>query len=205
MHRTDSIPRSTVDKHRLSSVHLLDKGVSHGQTENCAIYYNTEQSTSFQKQCSQGYAGSYHTYTVPAGTYSSTVGVPEANTKASADITANGQAYADAMGTCTATCSYTPSSGYNIVTSGISLSGSTVTFYIVFYRTSNMTVGNNYHVATINGGCRPSTTRTINYSSGGRTWIITIYPSGQMYFYLQSGPTVNAYSTTGTSTLNYNL
>ena len=80
----------------------------HGQTENCTVYYNTEQPMQFQKQCSTGYTGSYVTYTIPAGVYLSTVGITDANQKAWDDLLANGQAYANALGTCTSsyTCNY---------------------------------------------------------------------------------------------------
>jgi hypothetical protein len=72
------------------------------QTENCIIYYNTTQSANFTKQCTPPNTGSTVTYTVPAGTYGSTVSQTEANNKAIADVNANGQAYANALGTCTA-------------------------------------------------------------------------------------------------------
>lgn len=178
-----------------------------GQTEdNCPLYYNVPTSGVYTKECTSGYTGSAVTYTVPAGTYSSTLSIDDANAKAQADVTANGQAYANALGTCTASCSFSMNPGYNLVTSSISASGGTASFYIVFYPTSTMSPGNTYIVATINGGCRPSATRTINYSASGRSWTITIYPNGQMYWYLQYGSTpVNPYSTVGTSTLTYNL
>jgi len=103
-------------------------------------------------------------------------------------------------------CSISISSGYSMLTSGISSSSATVSFYIVFNPFSTMQPGNSYYVATVNGGCRPSTIRTISYSSSGRTWSITIYPNGQMYWYLAPGSTsVGVGTTIGTGTLTYNL
>jgi YD repeat-containing protein len=102
-------------------------------------------------------------------------------------------------------CSFSMNSGYTYVTGGLSNNGGVVSFYLVFYRNEQMTEGNTYTVATVNGSCRPSAIRTINYSSAGRSWTITIYPSGQMDWYLNYGSTtVDAYSTVGTSTLTYN-
>jgi hypothetical protein len=103
-------------------------------------------------------------------------------------------------------CTITMNYGFSNVTSGFTNNGSTVSFYMVFLPTSSgMQPGNSYYVTTVNGSCRPSGTRTIYYSSSGRNWIITIYPSGAMYWYLSSGTSVNQYSTIGTSTLTYNL
>lgn len=66
------------------------------------IYYNTEQSGTYRKNnCPEGYVGSEVTYTVKAGSYCSMVSQAAANNLALAEITANGQAYANAHGTCT--------------------------------------------------------------------------------------------------------
>ena len=80
----------------------------YGQTENCNVYYNTEQTMQFQKQCSTGYTGNWVSYIIPANIYLSTISVDDANEKAMDDILANGQAYANAVGTCTSnyTCNY---------------------------------------------------------------------------------------------------
>jgi hypothetical protein len=63
--------------------------------------YNTSQSRTFTKQCTPGYIASSSTYTVNAGTYYGST-LEEANNLALADIAANGQARANATGTCTA-------------------------------------------------------------------------------------------------------
>jgi hypothetical protein len=72
-----------------------------GQSGDCNTYYNVGQSGNFTRNnCGSGYTGSQVTYTVPAGTYSSTVSQTDANTQAQNDVSANGQAYANANGTC---------------------------------------------------------------------------------------------------------
>ncbi len=66
------------------------------------IYYNEARSETFQRQtaCSGCQVGSSVTYTVPANSYLSTVSVDAANAVAEDDIATNGQAYANAVGTC---------------------------------------------------------------------------------------------------------
>ena len=67
------------------------------------IYYNTQTSaTATKSDCGSGYTGSTVTYTVAANKYSSTVSQVDADSQATADLTANKQTYANANGTCTA-------------------------------------------------------------------------------------------------------
>lgn len=72
-----------------------------GEIDQCdgAVYYNDYQSQNFTKTCSSG-STSVVTYAVEAGRYASRVSVADANAKALADITANGQSYANKMGDC---------------------------------------------------------------------------------------------------------
>jgi hypothetical protein len=71
-----------------------------GQVENCSMYGNTAQSGNYTKNnCSGGLVGSQVTYSVPANTYYSS-SQSDANALAQNDVTANGQAYANAYGTC---------------------------------------------------------------------------------------------------------
>ncbi|OMP80143.1 DUF5977 domain-containing protein [[Flexibacter] sp. ATCC 35208] len=72
-----------------------------GEIDQCdgAVYYNDYQSQNFTKTCSSG-STSIITYAVEAGRYASRVSVADANSKALADITANGQSYANKMGDC---------------------------------------------------------------------------------------------------------
>jgi hypothetical protein len=70
-------------------------------------FYNVKQTgTSTRNNCGTGYTGSTVVYTIPAGTYSSTISQKDADDKAIADINANKQAYANSHGTCTAQTIY---------------------------------------------------------------------------------------------------
>jgi hypothetical protein len=73
-----------------------------GEIEKCneAVYYNTAQSDSITRSCSNSMVGSSVTYTVAAGVYSSDESVAAANARALAEIATNKQAYANAHGTC---------------------------------------------------------------------------------------------------------
>ena len=65
-------------------------------------YFNAVQAiTYYRNNCSTNYVGSAVVYTVPAGAYTSTISQADADSKATADETANGQNYANANGTCT--------------------------------------------------------------------------------------------------------
>jgi len=44
-----------------------------------------------------------------------------------------------------------------------------------------------YFVANICPNCRPTATRTQTVTTGGRTWYVTIYANGNMYFTIVSG------------------
>lgn len=69
--------------------------------KEATIYYNTEQTDSFQRtNCPSGYIGTYVEYTIPAGTYSSTVSVEDANRKAREALALEGPAYANVHGEC---------------------------------------------------------------------------------------------------------
>jgi YD repeat-containing protein len=103
-------------------------------------------------------------------------------------------------------CSFTMSSGFTTPTNSISSGGSTANFYLVFTTSNSMNPGSSYTVATINGSCRPLNTQSIPFTSGGRSWTITIYPSGQMNFQLgYTSPAVSAGQTISTPSLSYNL
>ncbi|WP_343673615.1 DUF5977 domain-containing protein [Chitinophaga sp.] len=73
-----------------------------GDIDRCegTVYYNDFQSQTFSKTCAVSGANTTITYAVDAGKYSSRTSVADANSKALADISANGQAYADLMGDC---------------------------------------------------------------------------------------------------------
>ncbi|MFN0290106.1 DUF5977 domain-containing protein [Pedobacter helvus] len=68
---------------------------------SATLYQNTLQSQLFTRNnCGTGYAGGEVLYTVAANTYSSTLSQAAADALALADISANGQNYANNNGTC---------------------------------------------------------------------------------------------------------
>ena len=84
-----------------------------GQPEYCNVFYNVVKSDSFTRNnCATGYIGSTVTYTVPAGTYSAFTQAV-ADSLAQNDVDSNGQAYANANGTCTVECTTSNCSGAN--------------------------------------------------------------------------------------------
>jgi hypothetical protein len=65
------------------------------------IYYNVAKSDTFsRKNCGAGYVGTTVTYTVNAGTDTSTISQADADQKAVNDVAANGQNYANTYGAC---------------------------------------------------------------------------------------------------------
>lgn len=103
-------------------------------------------------------------------------------------------------------CSITMASGFSSPSNSISNNGTTASFYIVFYSTSTISQGNSVLMGTVNGGCVPTAMRSVSFSSSGRNWTITIYPSGQMYLQLGYGsPSLSPYSTVGSPSMTYNL
>lgn len=170
-------------------------------------HYNAVQSQSFQKSCPAGYTGSFVTYTVQPGTYSSTTSQLAANQLALNDITSNGQNYANANGTCTQsqTCSITPAFGWTINYSTIYSGATTVNFSLVVNNPSFTNWFNNTQIASIVGGCRPSAQRIVSFSENSRNWIITINTYGSVYIYLQSGAPPATGTVIGFGNITYNL
>lgn len=70
------------------------------RTTNTLQYYNEVTSGTYTKNdCTSG-TGSTVVYTVPAGTYSSSISLADANAQAQNDINSNGQSYANTNGYC---------------------------------------------------------------------------------------------------------
>lgn len=106
---------------------------------------------------------------------------------------------------CTASCSFAASTGFNIVTSSISSSGSTASFYIVFSSsTGNAYWSSSNQVATING-CRPSANRTLTMTENGRTWEVIISTTGTFTVRLISGTPPAGTATIGLTGGSYTL
>ena len=110
---TSTVSQADADQRAMASVNADGPAYAniHG---GCATYYNTVQTGYFAKNnCGTGYQGSSVTYTVPAKKYTSTT-QPDADQKARNDVTANGQAYANANGACTKVCTFAPTNTDNI-------------------------------------------------------------------------------------------
>jgi hypothetical protein len=72
---------------------------SHG---TCSQYVNVVKSGTFTRNnCGSAATGGQATYTVAAGTYSSTISQADADQKAQNDVNNNGQSYANSHGLCT--------------------------------------------------------------------------------------------------------
>ncbi len=99
---------SQADADAKAELLLLTNGQNYANTYGTCtlLYYNTAQSrTDTTQSCPPGYKGGSVTYTVPAGTYASTVSVADANQMALEDIEANSKAYANDP--ANAVCIYT--------------------------------------------------------------------------------------------------
>ncbi|WP_447642602.1 MULTISPECIES: DUF5977 domain-containing protein [Chitinophagaceae] len=89
----------------------------------CSAFTNTVQSAYFNRNnCGTGYQGTGVLYTVAANTYTSTVSQADANQKALNALNANGQAYANANGSCFAVCSFSPATVDNVLITESSVS-----------------------------------------------------------------------------------
>jgi hypothetical protein len=65
-------------------------------------FMNDEEHASYTRNnCASGYVGSTVVYSVPSGTYGSNVSKAQADQQALNDVSANGQNYANTLGTCT--------------------------------------------------------------------------------------------------------
>jgi YD repeat-containing protein len=164
-----------------------------GQPGDCNLFYNTAVSGTYTRNnCGAGLSGTSVTYTVPAGTYASTISVTDANTLAQNDVAANGQAYANANGNCVGTA--VTVQGYN---------GKSVPYKVKF--TNNATglfyifdlPANTWSYANL--GSVPSGTYTVNfYKASGVPASAVFVVNG----YSGSGGAYTFYNVPVTSTTN---
>ncbi|MES2275707.1 MAG: DUF5977 domain-containing protein [Bacteroidota bacterium] len=92
-----------------------------GQSTGCPIpglFYNAQMQGSYTKNDCVNGVGTTVTYVIPAGTFSSTVDVNDANAKASAALPVYGQAYANVNGSCYMYAKVNTTSSYSVVNSG---------------------------------------------------------------------------------------
>lgn len=162
-----------------------------GQVENCSYYYNAAQSQVFTKSCPAGSAGSQVTYSVPANSYGSSIGINDANAKALADISANGQIYANTTGTCTA--NLITVQGYNSQSSTYNLKLTNNSTGLIYYFTLT---ANTFSSATL--GQVPSGIYTVLFYPSGVPVTCTYDINGFTYF--GTGATFNNIAITSIST-----
>jgi len=94
----------TTDYLKNAIVGLPDIGAYEASDAPSIIYYNIQVAdTATRNNCGTGSKGSTVTYTVAASKYSSTVSQADADSKATADLSSNKQAYANTNGTCSET------------------------------------------------------------------------------------------------------
>lgn len=181
-------------------------GQTYANNNGTCAWYSVVKSNSFMKNnCPSGYNGSVVTYTVPAGAYSSTISQADADQKAQNDVNNNGQTYANNNGTCLEPCSISFNPGYSSPGNGINNDGTSVSFGFAFFRNSTMSPGTPYNIGTINGSCKPSGSRTLTFTSTGRTWSLVVSTTGQMTLTITSGEPLPPNTVMGTPTLTYNL
>ncbi|HEX7903806.1 MAG TPA: DUF5977 domain-containing protein [Chitinophagaceae bacterium] len=99
------VSQSYVDSLAQADVNTNGQAYANANGSCLLLYYSVQKSGNFTRNnCGTGYTGSTVTYTVPANTYNSTTSQAAADQLAQTDVNNNGQAYANANGTCTATC-----------------------------------------------------------------------------------------------------
>jgi YD repeat-containing protein len=94
---------SQADANAKAQAEISEKGQYFVNTNSSCymVFINDDMSQNFTRNnCSSGYQGSTVTYSVDIGTYTSIISKEDANNQALADITANGQSYANTHGTC---------------------------------------------------------------------------------------------------------
>lgn len=163
---------STVSQQYVDSLALADI-TANGQayanangTCSLIIYFNTADSATFSKTCGTDSVGTTVTYTVPAGTHSSTISQHYADSLAQADIDANGQAYANAHGACY----------YGFVNLTSEREGNLLAYKATYYNNSTglqyvFTIANQSGVQSL--GTVPAGTYTVTIAKTGATANLT--------------------------------
>lgn len=108
------------------------------------VYYNQELSQSLTcNSCQPGFSGSLVSYLIPAGKYYSLISQQDADAKATADMTANGQEYANKNGYCSNSANCT-GAGYKFVACACEL-GTKVCENVILNNNGTYTVTYHYH------------------------------------------------------------
>lgn len=174
------------------------------------LYFNIEKSQTFVKNnCNDGFQGNNYVYTVPAGSYSSSLSQADADNLAQNDINSNGQTAANNFGTCSAapivTCTFTKNptlslSNFSPLFSNSSSQGNLGKLDITFNSSSSYAWTYQTLIGNITSNCIPTIERNISYTENGRTWSVDIKTNGEVYLKFVSGS--NFYSNT---TVTFNI
>lgn len=192
---------SQADADQLATNDLIVNGQKWAnETGQCVqTWYNAAQSATFTRNnCVAGYSGGSVTYTVNAGTYSSTISQADADQQATNDINANGQNYANTNGSCTASsCEVLTLPDVYTVSSNITSAAGTVNFEYSFVP---MTVNyydwfNGILIGYIDGPCIPANGASVIVYEISRTWQMIISPAGEITLVLLSGTPPTNYTT----------
>lgn len=161
-----------------------------GQAGECSLLGNVQKSGNFTKNdCQTGYQGTTHSYVVPANTYYGATQA-DADTRAQGAVNANGQAYANEVGTCQLLYYNVQKSGQftrNNCANGYT--GTTLTYYVPA-GTHSSTVSqaaadqlaiddvnnNGQNYANINGACLPDLVELfyVDYGSASSPYFFTL-------------------------------
>lgn len=165
---TDPAGRTTYyeydDHNRLALVrdqnsHILKKICYNyaGQPQDCGafVYTSVAQSGTFTRNnCGTNGSGSSITYNVAAGAYTSIVSQADANLKATNDVAANGQAYANANASCT-WMNQAQSASFTRNNCGTNGTGGAVTYTVAantYSSTTSLADANQQAVNAVNAG-----------------------------------------------------
>ena len=172
---------SVAHANTLAQQKLQNDGQAFANATGSCTFWNPEaQSGTFTRNnCSPGYTGSTVTYTVPAGTVSSQISIEHANTLAQQQVQNNGQAYANANGTCTQATIYARLEIMNTSTSWYSTYGELqIKLYSDPSCTQPVSVSNldvSYEMLTTQNGYSPYV-----YCDGG--YMSTVNITGNNYY-----------------------
>jgi hypothetical protein len=158
----------------------------------CPVTYYSRMITEFftRSNCAVNYIGSDVLFTVPANKYTSAISQEDADAKVETDLFANGQAYADANGTCIYVYTNTQQS-QNFLTEGCNVGyvGGTVTYTVPAGRYSStisqadanqkalteiLANGQAFANKTGNAVCSPSTDPDWTWKEGDPSYCYTV-------------------------------
>jgi YD repeat-containing protein len=148
------------------------------------IYYSVAKSADFTRNnCGVGFIGTVVTYTVQAGRYTSLISQADADQKATNDVAANGQSYANTNGYCNSTqvLKYGSLTGTSVTFTtsipgdiNLTLSGEPLYYYSLYYTLSgpSSTSGNLCVTRTSYNCSYPSSVTLSNMPAG--TYTLTV-------------------------------